>query len=71
VHPVTGDTKTFFALTWLGTEKAVAMAAQADGRKYGTSTGFYDFEVEEIGPAPRSANGTVDVGTDLHDRMEF
>jgi hypothetical protein len=71
VHPVTGDARVFSVLTWLGSDKAVAMAAQADGRGFGVDTGLYDVEVEELGPAPRSADGTVDVGEDLHDRMEF
>jgi hypothetical protein len=33
------------ALTWLGPEKAVAMAANADGHGYGTAEGVYDIEM--------------------------
>jgi hypothetical protein len=56
-------------LTWLGHEKAIALAVQ-----HGVGSGdapLHDVEIEEVGPAPRHADGTVAVGDDLHDRMEF
>jgi hypothetical protein len=42
------QTRKLYVLTWLGPEKALAMAAHADGHGYGTSDGIYDIEVEEL-----------------------
>jgi hypothetical protein len=67
LHMVGGQVRRRSVLTWLGHEKAIALAVQA-----GAADGpVYDVEVEELGPAPRNADGTVAVGEDLHDRMEF
>ncbi len=71
IRPVQGDPRDFFVVTWLGPEKAVVMAAHRDGRGYGTASGIYDVMVDELGPAHRNEDGTVAVGNDLHDRMEF
>jgi hypothetical protein len=68
---VRGEPRDFFAVTWLGPEKAVVMATRADGRGYGSADGIYDVAVQELGPAGRNENGTVAVGDDLYDRMEF
>ena len=56
IQPVTGDPGEFYAVTWLGREKAVLMAAHADGRGHGSSNGIYDVLVHEIGPAGRDQN---------------
>ena len=58
-------------MTWLGPEKAIVMATHRDGRGYGTTTAIYNVEVHDLGPAGRDDRGTVAVGDDLHDRMEF
>lgn len=66
-----GEPRDFIATTWLGPEKAVVMATCADGRGYGSAYGIYDVVVRKLGPAGRNENGTVAVGSDLFDRMEF
>jgi hypothetical protein len=35
-----GQTRKLYVLTWLGPDKALAMAAHADGHGYGTSDGI-------------------------------
>ncbi|HSR85799.1 MAG TPA: hypothetical protein VLM11_16620 [Streptosporangiaceae bacterium] len=71
LQPVTGEARDYVVLTWLGPEKAVMMAANADGRGYGTSAGIYDVAVEELGPAHRDQRGLVAIQGELRDRMEF
>lgn len=66
-----GQIRKLQVLTWLGPEKAVAMAAYADGHGYGTDEGIYDIEVEELGPAARDERGIVISEGQLSDRMEF
>jgi hypothetical protein len=66
-----GQTRRLYVLTWLGPEKAVAMAAHADGHGYGTSDGIYDIEVEELGLAAHDERGLVICEGHLSDRMEF
>jgi len=66
-----GQTRRRYVLTWLGPEKALAMATHADGHGYGTSDGIYDIEVEELGPASRDERGLVVSEGHLSDRMEF
>jgi hypothetical protein len=68
---VTGDARDFYVVTLLGPEKAVVMAAHADGRGYGSSDGTYNVVVHELGLAGRDQNGLVALEGDLHDRMEF
>jgi hypothetical protein len=68
---VRGEPRDFLVVTWLGPEKAVVMATHRDGRGYGTTGGIYDVTVDDLGPARRNEDGTVAVGDDLHDRMEF
>jgi hypothetical protein len=65
-----GQTRKLQVLTWLGPEKALAMAAHADGHGYGTPDAIYDIDVEELGPAARDEPGIV-IGEDLFDWMEF
>lgn len=57
-------------LTWLGQEKAIAMAV-ADHVRTPEASQIYDVSVRELGPAPKAAIGVVEIGRDLHDRMEF
>lgn len=66
-----GQTRRLHVLTWLGPEKAVAMATHHDGHGYGTPDGIYDIHVEELGPAARDERGVVVVASYLSDRMEF
>lgn len=66
-----GQTGKLHVLTWLGPEKAAAMAAHADGHGYDTAEGIYDIEVEELGPAARDERGLVVSEGHLSDRMEF
>lgn len=70
VHTLEGQVRRHSVLTWLGQEKAIALAVQQEDSQRGDDR-LYDVEVTELGPAPRNANGTVDVPQDLHDRMEF
>ena len=58
-------------LTWLGPEKAIAMAVHADGNGYGSPEGIYDIEVQELGPAERDERGIAIIKGYLSDRMEF
>jgi len=58
-------------VTWLGPEKAIAMAAHADGHGYGSPDGIYDIDVEELGPAERDERGVAVTRGYLSDRMEF
>jgi hypothetical protein len=69
--PLEGPTKTSQTLTWFDAPKAVAMATAYDGRSFGTQDGIYEVSVEEVGRAPRNADGSVDIIGYLHDRMEF
>jgi len=66
-----GQTRKLHVLTWLGPEKALAMAAHADGHGFGTPDGIYDIEVEELGPATSDDRGLVVSEGHLCDRMEF
>jgi len=66
-----GQTRKLKVLTWLGPEKALAMATHADGRGFGTPDGVYDIEVEELGPAMNDGRGLVVTESLLCDRMEF
>lgn len=66
-----GQIRKLHVLTWLGPEKAIAMATHADGHGYGTSDGIYHIAVEQLGPAERDEHGHVVIGTDLFDRLEF
>jgi hypothetical protein len=66
-----GQPRELFVLTWLGPEKALAMAAHADGHGFGTSGGIYDIKVEELGPAECDDRGLVRLEGHLSGRMEF
>jgi hypothetical protein len=66
-----GQIRKLDVLTWLGPEKAIAMAAQADGHGYGSPDGIYDIDVRELGPAERDERGVAVTEGYLSDRMEF
>ena len=66
-----GQVRKLRVLTWLGPEKAVAIAAHADGYGYGSPDGVYDIDVEELGPAERDERGAAVSEGYLSDRMEF
>jgi hypothetical protein len=66
-----GQVRKLRVLTWLGPEKAIAIAAHADGHGYGSPDGIYDIDVEELGPAERDERGVAVSEGYLSDRMEF
>ena len=70
VHTIEGQVRRHSVLTWLGPEKAIALAVQHED-SHGAGDRLYDVEVTALGRAPRNENGSVDVAQDLHDRMEF
>jgi hypothetical protein len=70
IRSAAGPAETYSVLTWQDENKAVALATQTYRRAHPTAT-ISSTELTPLGPAPRSADGTVDVGRDVHDRMEF
>lgn len=72
IEAVSGDRRTYEVLTWLDQHKALALAVQEDTRRYPEGPdSLFSVTVSEVGPAPKTDRGTVDVGSDLLDRMEF
>lgn len=63
-----GPARNLRVVTWLGPEKAIAMAARAGGRGFGTSDGIDDVAVDGLGQAGGDRRGVVVIGADLHDR---
>ena len=63
-----GPARNLRVVTWLGPEKAIAMAAPAGGRGFGTSDGTGDIAVDGLGPAGGDRHGVAVIGADLHDR---
>jgi hypothetical protein len=63
-----GPARNLRVVTWLGPEKAIAIAARADGRGFGTSDGTGDVAVDGLGLAGGDRRGVVVIGADLHDR---
>jgi hypothetical protein len=61
----------YFVLTWEGSQKALLLAQDADVQWYSIEERTGDFQVVPLGPAPRRASGTVDIGSDIVDRDEF
>ena len=74
---IDGETRSYTALSWIGPYKALAMAMQvhtgSDGRRRQKAWPVYDVDVEDLGWAPKSEDGTVAEGPPgcLDDRMEF
>ena len=66
-----GQVRKLPVLTWLGPEKAIAIATLADGHGYGSPDGVYDIDVQELGPAEQNDHGAVVIDGYLSDRMEF
>ena len=65
-----GPTVEFSVLTWLHASKAVVLAVDEYRRRY-PDAHIYDVIVTPLGRAPRGSDGTVSIGSDLHDRVEF
>jgi len=63
-----GPARNLSVVTWLGPEKAIAMAARAGGRGFGTSDGIDDVAVDGLGLAGGDRRGVVVILADLHDR---
>ena len=64
--------RSYDALTWLDSAKAVAMATAEFMRADPAGHPPYEVTVEDLGPAPRSEDGTVGVPRGaLFDRREF
>lgn len=66
-----GQIRKLHVVTWLGPEKAIAMATHADGHGYGSPDGIYSIDAEELGPAERDERGVLVTRGYLSDRMEF
>lgn len=71
-----GEQRVDTVLTFLGELEAVAMSVEAHaGGWFGPKKtwGVYSVSVEDLGPAPRTKDGTVWVGPSgyLDDRSEF
>lgn len=58
--------------TWLGREKAVALAVAMHVRRNGGHVGIHDVRIEELGPAPEAPDGRPEATPgDLIDHLEF
>jgi hypothetical protein len=67
-----GGSWRYTVATWLGRDKAIALAASTHVRRHGDEATIYDVEVEDLGRAARDAKGLVALETgDLSDRAEF
>lgn len=66
-----GQIRKLRVLTWLGPEKAIAIAVHADGHGYGSPDGIYDIDAQKLGPAERDERGVAISKGYLSDRMEF
>lgn len=62
-----GTEEVHSVVTWQDGDKAVAIATRAAHR----DSDVVGAVVSPLGPAPRAADGTVDIAGDLHDRMEW
>jgi hypothetical protein len=76
LHGLKGEVRVETVLSWLDEHKAVAMAVEAHASGWigpKKTWGVYSVEVEPLGPAARTKNGLVDIGSPvtLHDRSEF
>jgi hypothetical protein len=65
-----GGEARYHVLTWLGEPKAIALAVERHLHRSDAGR-IYDVSLRELGPAPRTSGGLVDIGHDMHDRMEF
>ena len=68
-----GGSLPYSVVTWLSSEKAVALAVAAHVRRNpGDSAGVHDVEVEDLGPVERDVQGKMALDrADLIDRAEF
>ncbi len=63
-----GPARNLRVVTWLSPEKALAIAARAGGRGFGTSDGIDESALDSVGLAGGDRRGVVVIGADLHDR---
>ena len=65
-----GEERSYSVCTWLGRDKAVAIAGRADLQWHDEQGDVYEVVVEELGPAKRTDAGTASAeGEDLVDRF--
>lgn len=58
--------------TWLGRDKAIALAVAMHVRRHGGHVGVHDVEVVELGPASEGLDGRPEpTPGDLVDHLEF
>ena len=58
--------------TWLGPQKALALAVAMHVRRNGGHVGVHDIAVDDLGPAPESPGGRPEpTPGDLIDHLEF
>lgn len=70
IHMSAGPHETYTVLTWLDDNRAIVLASRRFRQQHPTET-ISSTGVRLLGPAPRAADGTVDAGRDVLDRMEF
>jgi hypothetical protein len=75
IQTINRDIVSYFVVTWLSREKAVAIAVKAHLSRYGSSSGpmaIHDLEVTGAGPVERDADNMMLLDkADLTDRAEF
>lgn len=74
VHTRAGPIRAYPVVTWLGEEKAIALAVAAHVGFFaeGLSREIADVEIDDQGQVGRTDNGTPALeGADLVDRLEF
>lgn len=58
--------------TWLGRDKAIALAVAMHVRRHGGHVGVHDVATEHLGPAPEGPDGRPEaLPGDLVDHVEF
>jgi hypothetical protein len=75
IHTNSGSSLTYSVVTWLSSEKAVAIAVVAHVGRHQSGTGpmgIHDVHVSDLGPVAQKADGKMLIDSaDLTDRMEF
>lgn len=72
VHTGPDASVPYSAVTWLGKEKAIALAVAAHLRRHPGADAVYDVAVEDVGPVGRDTHGGMRLERDdLTDRSEF
>ena len=58
--------------TYLGRDKAIALAVAMHVRRHGGHVGVHDVAIDEVGPAPQAPDGRPEAKPgDLIDHLEF